>query len=142
NPLHTLSASLEMMELESLPKEKRKQYHANAKNQIDRISRLFKDLVTLQRYDSDSYFIETRTFDLAAIAAHMQEWHSARANKKGLELKIETHPCKALGDAAKIEQVIDNLVSNALKYTNEGAVSLHYFKKDNRVFVDVSDTGI
>src|SRR5699024_7376285 len=93
NPLHTLSASLEMMELESLPKEKRKQYHTNAKNQIDRISRLFKDLVTLQRYDSDSYFIETRTFNLAAIAAHMQEWHSARANKKGLELKIETHPC-------------------------------------------------
>src|SRR6056297_1524855 len=60
NPLHTISASLEMLEMDNLSEEKRKKYHINAQKQVDRISRLFKDLLTLQRYDSDEYFIEEK----------------------------------------------------------------------------------
>lgn len=142
NPLHTISASLEMLELEELSEEKREKYHKNAQNQVDRISRLFKDLVTLQRYDSDEYFIEKQTFDLATISAHMREWYAEKAAEKGLKLSIDQKSCKAVGDPGKIEQVIDNLVSNAIKYTNEGSVFLKYYQKDGQVEVKVEDTGI
>jgi signal transduction histidine kinase len=138
NPLHTISASLEMLELDGLSDKKRKQYYKNAGDQVQRINRLFKDLKALQQYDSDEYFIEEHPFDLAEISNHMQEWHG----EKGLRLSVDMQPCYALGDKDKIEQVIDNLISNAIKYTNEGSVNLHYFKEGKKITVEVSDTGI
>ena len=142
NPLHTISASLEMSEMDNLSDEKRRKYHKNARKQVERISRLFKDLVTLQRYDSDEHFIEKKEFDLAEIAAHMQELYEDQAGEKGIDLEVDTQACMVLGDPGKIEQVIDNLVSNALKYTSEGKIALRYYKKGARVAVSVSDTGI
>jgi signal transduction histidine kinase len=142
NPLHTISASLEMLELDKLSDEKAQQYRRNAQSQVERINRLFKDLVTLQRYDSDEYFIEKKTFDLANISGHMQEWYGEKAREKGLELQVDCKACKTVGDPGKIEQVIDNLVSNAIKYTNEGSVYLTYYQKNGRVEVKVEDTGI
>lgn len=142
NPLHTISASLEMLEMQELPKEDRVKYLSNAKKQVERISRLFKDLVTLQRYDSDEYFIEKKEFDLSEIGTHMLEWHGERAEEKNLELKVRTQPCKALGDPGKIEQVIDNLVSNAIKYTNEGSIQVNYYREGEEIVCEVQDTGI
>lgn len=142
NPLHTISASLEMLELDGLSEEKRQKYRTTVQKQVDRISRLFKDLLTLQRYDSDEYFIEEKTFDLSTISRHMQEWHAEKAEKKGLDLEIDTRPCKTVGDPGKIEQVVDNLISNAIKYTNEGTVALRYFKENGQVVVEVEDSGI
>ncbi len=142
NPLHNISGALEMLELKELPKEKKEKYMRSAKNQTKRISRLFKDLKTLQRYDSDQYFIEKQQFELSAVAQHMKEWHDDRARRKGITLKVDAHSCKAIGDPGKIEQVLDNLVSNAIKYTNEGEVNLHYAEQEDGIRVEVSDTGI
>jgi len=142
NPLHTISGSLEMLEMDGLPKEKRKKYHANAKKQVERISRLFKDLVTLQRYDSDESFIEKKEFDLSEIGTHMAEWYEEKAAAKGINLQVSTHSCKAMGDPGKIEQVVDNLVSNAVKYTNGGSIKVDYYLNGEQVVVEVVDTGI
>ena len=141
NPLHNITAALEMLELKELPADKKKRYITTAQKQTERISRLFKDLKTLQRYDSDEYFVETKVFDLARVAEHMVEWHSGRAGQKKIRLKIDTHSCKTIGDPGKIEQVIDNLISNALKYTNEGEVHLDYKAQNGEVRVEVRDTG-
>ncbi|HYW34639.1 MAG TPA: HAMP domain-containing sensor histidine kinase [Balneolaceae bacterium] len=142
NPLHTISASLEMLELDELPAEKEKQYRKNAQSQVQRINRLFKDLKTLQQYDSDDHFIEKQVFDFADISSHMKDWYDGEAREKGLNLSVDTHSCKAIGDPGKIEQVLDNLISNAIKYTNEGSVDLHYFEDNDQLSVEVSDTGI
>lgn len=142
NPLHTISGALEMLGLEDITPQKKERYIKTAQKQTDRISHLFKDLKTLQRYDSDEYFVETDKFDLSHIAKHMKEWYGDRANEKGIELEIDDHHCKVIADAGKIEQVIDNLVSNALKYTNKGRVSLCYSAQNGSVIVEVTDTGI
>ncbi len=142
NPLHTISASMEMLEMDNLSDEKRKKYHANARKQVERLGRLFRDLVTLQRYESDEYFIEKQEFDLSDIAGHMLEWYGDIAEEKGIELEVDTHSCAAIGDPGKIEQVIDNLVSNAIKYTGEGSIRLRYGSEDGVITVRVEDTGI
>lgn len=142
NPLHTISGSLEMLEVDGLPEEKRKKYHANVKKQVERISRLFKDLLTLQRYDSDESFIEKKEFDLSEIGTHMAEWYEDKAAAKGINLQVSTHSCKAMGDPGKIEQVVDNLVSNAVKYTNEGSIKVNYYLDGKQAIVEVKDTGI
>ncbi|WP_441000973.1 sensor histidine kinase [Fodinibius sp. SL11] len=142
NPLHTISGALDMLGLDKLSEEKKSKYIATAKKQTERISHLFKDLKTLQRYDSDEYFVERQEFDLADIARHIQDWYADKAKEKGLELNIADHTCKVVGDPGKIEQVLDNLISNALKYTNEGSVDMTYKKEENQVLISVKDTGI
>lgn len=142
NPLHTISSAIEMLELENLPDEKKTKYLKSAKNQTERINRLFKDLLALQRYDSDKNFIDPQEFDMAMISKHIREWYSDKAKEKDIDLDVNTHSCKVMGDPGKIEQVLDNLISNALKYTNSGKVSLRYSHDEDRVTVEVEDTGI
>jgi signal transduction histidine kinase len=141
NPLHTISASLEMLELDGLSDEKRSKYFANAKSQIQRINQLFKDLKTLQQYDSDEYFVEEKAFDIAEISQNMKEWYGKKACEKSLGLSVDMQSCYVSGDPNKIEQVLDNLISNAIKYTNKGSVDLHYQKNGETVMVEVRDTG-
>lgn len=142
NPLHTIAGSLEMLKMENLTEDKQKKYLFNAQKQTERIHRLFKDLLTLQRYDSDEYFIEQKTFDLSEISKRIHELYDDKAGGKSVRLEIDTHSCKAKGDPGKIEQVIDNLVSNAIKYTAKGFVRLTYQKKKTAITVKVEDTGI
>jgi len=142
NPLHTISGALEMLQLDNLDEGKKQKYIRSAQRQTERITRLFKDLKTLQRYDSDEYFVEMQEFDLAIIARHVDEQYRDQADEKGITLNIDQGACKATGDPGKIEQVIDNLISNAIKYTNEGIVSLCYSCNDDQVVVEVKDSGI
>ncbi|MEX0681751.1 MAG: ATP-binding protein [Balneolales bacterium] len=142
NPLHTIMGSLEMLELPDLNDEKRRKYVKNLQSQANRIGRLFKDLMTLQRYDSDENFVIREHVNMADIAGTVAEWYYETARRKGVEMKIDTHPCMVYADPGKIEQVLDNLVSNAIKFTNEGSVSMTYNDDGNRVEVAITDTGI
>jgi signal transduction histidine kinase len=144
NPLHTISGSLEMLQIESLEPAQREHYLQTAARQTERISRLFKDLVTLQRYDSDSYFIEKQVFDLCQVMNQVIELYRAEAERKGIELVYEKSSRYVVGDPGKIEQVVDNLLSNAVKYTSEGTIRVDVIEDeaDDTVIVSVKDTGI
>ena len=142
NPLHTIAGSLEMLEMGDLSDEKRKEYIETASRQTERINRLFKDLVTLQRYDSDSYFIEKKVFDIGESLKNVMALYDSRAAEKGIDLNADTGRCMVYADPGKIEQVLENLVSNAVKYTNKGKIKIRVEEGDEDVAVRVSDTGI
>ena len=142
NPLHTISGALEMLELENLPPEKKKQYMVTAQKQIRRVARLFEDIKTLQRYDFDESFINKKDFDLNDLVKEVEQAYQPIAHKKGLELDTSgTFSCRVNADPDKLEQVLDNLVSNGIKYTQTGKVQVSFEKKDEVVEVSVSDTG-
>ena len=142
NPLHTIMASMELLESGRLDVEKQRRYIQNAKGQAERMSSLFKDLLTLQRYDSDENFIQSQWFDLHRITSHLEGIYLDEFQQKGIRFIIQKTPCRVLADAPKIEKVLDNLISNAIKYTSEGEVSLAYQVKDKKVTITVSDSGI
>lgn len=142
NPLHTIAGSLEMLQMDDIPDQQRKHYLSTAFKQTERIHRLFKDLVTLQRYDSDSYFIEKKEFNLSGILAQIFELYYPLAKEKQIELKIDTTSYHVFGDPDKIEQVLDNLVSNAIKYTNEGSIEIRCRQTGEEVNIEVRDSGI
>ena len=142
NPLHTISGSLEMLQLKNLAPEQRQRYLETAARQTERINRLFKDLMTLQRYDSDSYFIEKKPFDLQLTLVDIEEMFRNQAAEKGLDLIVDKKPVTVYADPNKIEQVLENLVSNAIKYTNSGHVKVSLSETDSDVTLKVEDTGI
>jgi len=142
NPLHTIMGSLEMLELPALDDERRRKYVRNVRSQAERIGRLFKDLMTLQRYDSDENFVIREHVNLSELVDNVSEWYREAARNKGVELKTDNHSCMVYADPGKIEQVLDNLVSNAIKFTNNGTISINYSNVGEKVEVSVRDTGI
>ncbi|MDR9410366.1 MAG: ATP-binding protein [Balneolaceae bacterium] len=142
NPLHTISGALEMLEMHDLDEDQKIKYIKTASRQTHRINRLFKDLVTLQRYDSDDHFIEKKSFDLQLLIHTLQELLEPDAEDKGLSLICETEPIRVLGDPNKIEQVLENLISNAIKFTNNGHIRLNTKEKTDSVIIEIEDTGI
>ncbi|MAL18187.1 MAG: two-component sensor histidine kinase [Balneola sp.] len=142
NPLHTISGALEMLELENLQPEKKTQYMVTAQKQIRRIARLFEDIKTLQRYDFDENFINREIVDLQEIVKEVFTVYQPLAQKKELSLKTKNLESSfVLADSDKMEQVLENLVSNAIKYTLTGKIEIGFTKSDEVVEVYVKDSG-
>ncbi len=142
NPLHVIMGSLEMLELKELSDSKKARFIQNAKSQIERLSRLFIDLKTLQRYDSDQKFVQPAPFNVAEAVRHVGEWYQEPATQKGIKLHIEADARYVFGDQGKIEQVLDNLVSNAVKYSQARNIRIRAKMQQEQVLVEVSDDGI
>ncbi|MCC5907488.1 MAG: HAMP domain-containing histidine kinase [Balneolaceae bacterium] len=142
NPLHTIAGSIEMLMMDNLDENQKRKYLLTASRQTHRINRLFKDLVTLQRYDSDEQFIEKRRFDIKKVIGLIKELLESEAEEKGLDLTAETKSHIVTADPGKIEQVLENLVSNAIKFTNEGSIQIISKDAGDSIIVEVEDTGI
>lgn len=141
NPLHTLMASLDMARLEQIPAEKRVQYLENARHQTDRLSRLFNDLLTLQRFDADAAPVHLQAVELNPMLGKLRDVYADLADQKGLTLDIPSTDAVVSADAGKLEQVLDNLISNAVKYVNQGRVWVEVNPTSDGVDVSVGDTG-
>jgi len=142
NPLHTIAGSLEMLQIGNLDEHQKKKYLRTAERQTQRIHRLFKDLVTLQRYDSDDQFIQKKRFDIKNAIQMIADPHESEAEDKKLQLKTDNSSFMVYADPDKIEQVLENLLTNAIKFTNEGEIEISAARKGEQVIVEVKDTGI
>jgi signal transduction histidine kinase len=143
NPLHTISGAMEMLQVEGLSEEKKRQYLATAEKQIDRVVRLFQDIKSLQRYDMDDSFIQKTEFDINHLIRDVVKTYTPIAEEKGLRLKfVSGKELLVEADYDKIEQVLDNLVSNAIKYTVDGNITVLSNRKGETVEISVKDSGI
>src|SRR5260370_3347496 len=81
-------------------------------------------------------------FAVAAVFEELRAEFASIAASKGLQLEIE--PCDGLvhGDSALVEQILRNLISNALEYTREGYVRLRCLRGGAFVRIEVLDTGV
>jgi len=142
NPLHTISGTLEMLQLEGISDQDRKKYLQSAMNQSDRLNRLFKDLMMLQRAELDDQFLNLKSFDLSETALRIQDAYEGLLLESEVKLIMEVPKTYVYADKDKIEQVLENLISNAIKYTPKGSVHLRAKERANDILVEVIDTGI
>jgi len=83
--------------------------------------------------------------DLADIAQHVVEEHQTEAASKSLELTVETGDgdARIVGDEIRLHQMIDNLVANAMKYTDKGGkITVHVNRQGDTVICRVQDNGV
>lgn len=142
NPLHTIAGSLEMLQTTKLTDEQKEKYLMTAERQTHRINRLFRDLVTLQRYDSDENFIQKQRFSIHNVIDMIVDTHESEAKEKKIALVVTHNSQEVIGDPDKIEQVIENLVNNAIKYTNSGTVEINVIDQTEQIIIEVKDSGI
>ena len=107
---------------------------------------LLNDILDLARIESGKVSLEAEPFLPAEVAARVVRLHGANATKKGLRLAVDVAPeaaGQAVGDAARIQQILHNLVGNAIKFTEAGEVTVAVARSpDDALVFTVADTGI
>ncbi|WP_421933828.1 response regulator [Phenylobacterium sp.] len=105
---------------------------------------LLNDLLDLSKMEAGRMSIETVPFDLDALVEDTTAFWRAEAEKKGLTLErlgAETLPACVAGDPTRLRQILNNLISNAIKFTDRGAVILAVSHKGEAFRFAVADTG-
>ena len=105
---------------------------------------LVSNLLDLSRLETEALDLRAIAVDLRAVVDGVAARHRAGAEARGLTLgaDIGAHPVTVQGDPSRIEQVVDQLLSNAVKFTAEGGVEVRLCEADGQVRLTVSDTGV
>jgi PAS domain S-box-containing protein len=130
--------------------DKQKEYLSAIKMSGDALIVLINDILDLAKVDAGKMTFERVPFKLAASISAMLHVFETKIQEKNLELVTEYDtniPEVLLGDPVRLHQIILNLVSNAIKFTSKGkiTVSVHLFDEDEEsttVEFAISDTGI
>ncbi|MBA8884569.1 hybrid sensor histidine kinase/response regulator [Dokdonella fugitiva] len=106
--------------------------------------RLVNDSLDIARIDAGKFVLEDQPYDPVALGREVIELEQPVAQAKGVALALqvaEAVPEKVWGDALRIRQILLNLLSNALKFTEHGHVELALMRYGDRLRYRVSDTG-
>lgn len=142
NPLHTLLGTLELLELPGVSADDRARHYGVLRGQLERLNHLFDDLMTLVRADQDPGFLKPRPLDLAAVAQQLEGTYRPLIEAQGLAFRVEAAPVAAVADPVRLEQILTNLLSNALKFTPAGSITLSVQPTAEGAQVMVADTGV
>jgi two-component system, OmpR family, phosphate regulon sensor histidine kinase PhoR len=139
-PLTVIRAYSETM-LDDDDKDLRGRYLTRIVNEVDRLSSLTQDLLILSTAESSP--IRKGACDLGGAIRYALTLLKSSAEEKGLSLEYRGPECLLIeANSSQINQVVLNLVENALKYTSEGGVLVELSSNDLEVRFDVTDTGL
>lgn len=105
---------------------------------------LLNDMLDLSKIEAGRFVLEPRPFRLRALLDSLVRLFEPAATTKGLELKLSTAPELAdayIGDETRIRQVLANLISNAVKFTDQGGILVEARPDPGGLWLAVSDTG-
>ena len=109
-----------------------------------RLLRLVGDLLFVAQVEAGKLALERTRADLEEIARDAIDAVRPRAEEQDIQLVLEAAPVPALaGDPGRLGQMLDNLISNAIKFTPpQGRVTVRLAAEGDRAVLEVSDTGI
>ncbi|MBU7318848.1 cell wall metabolism sensor histidine kinase WalK [Paenibacillus oleatilyticus] len=146
-PLTTIKSYLEALEDGALEEPQLAGKFVNvARNETERMIRLVTDLLQLSRLDSKQAIISKETTDVTEMLEEVADRFSFQLEQRmiAIEIDVEKHVGEIMLDRDRIDQVLDNLVSNAIKYTPEGGhIRIHAGRREHAVLeISVQDNGI
>jgi len=109
---------------------------------IGSMSKLLSALLDISKLEAGAIEPEPRIVPVAQVLATMEQEFGALASSKGLELQVAACEEYVHTDPALLEQILRNLVSNAIKYTRAGGVRLRAMVTPPWIDIEVIDTGI
>jgi len=124
--------------------EKQKNMLERSTRRISELLTLISDLLDIPRIETGQIVQEMKEVSLRQAIKHSLESQRSLAQEKGVRIKVELPEGlpKIKGSASRLQQVINNLVNNAINYTPEGTITIRVQEKANHLLVEVMDTGI
>ncbi|MCH8180364.1 MAG: hypothetical protein IIA02_11355 [Proteobacteria bacterium] len=147
NPLNGLLGFTQLLSRSPLTEHQR-----NHVEQVSRcgtaIHKIIGDMLDFSRLEANPSALEVRAFDAQQVAREVVEMLSSVAQQKGVPIVLECPPrLEAVGDALRVQQVLLNLLGNALKFTSQGQVTVRCKAVPTAtgqaaLHVEVQDSGI
>lgn len=142
-PLTTIKGFVETIE-EEIKEIDQKNYIEIIKRHTNRMNQMIQDLMLLSELEEKKKELEISEIDLETIIVNILKIFKERIKKKKLKLDIDIDPKlpKLPAERFKIEQLLINLLDNAVKYTEEGSISISAIKENDYLKLQIQDTGI
>jgi len=109
---------------------------------VDALEGLFSELLDITKIDSGNIEVHPQGFEMADILRKIRLHFEPTAFEKGLALRLRGGQRVVHGDPVLVERIVRNLVSNAIRYTNDGSVLVACRQRGDKVLVQVWDTGL
>ncbi|MGZ6486394.1 MAG: response regulator [Pseudobdellovibrio sp.] len=144
-----ISAILGFADLLSLPEqteEERLQWCERIKHNGQHLLRLINDILNLAKVESGQFAIENQTVDLIGFINDIEVSNGTLARDKKLDFNFFLEspvPEKFLTDPTRLKQITNNVIGNAVKFTEKGSVSIRmgFMKAPGLLYFDIVDTG-
>lgn len=116
----------------------------STKRNIDRLVRIINNLLDISKIEAGKLEMSRRTCDVSDVIRQAVSSFSARAGDRRLKLEAGMPDCPIVAevDPDMIAQVVSNLIDNAIKFTDEGKVSVTLKRSESGIEISVEDTGI
>jgi len=143
-PLHGLLATLEMMRAEPQSPQQLQERLAVARLSARSLLKIANDILDLTRIDSGHFALQHELFSLGRLLQETIDASKAQADSLHLNVSMqlpERLPRSFHGDPVRLKQIMNNLISNALKCTRRGGIHLSVKYDGQQISIDVIDTG-
>lgn len=144
NPLNVIRNYLSMLvDEDEFDLDLQKIYPAMLRSS-ERMLQIIQNFLSLDRIERAAEHQTAEPFDLARVASKVVEEFASRAGQKSrqIDISVPDHACMVKGDPAQIYEAISNFVSNAVKYTPDGAyIGVSLKVKDEVAYLEVNDNG-
>ena len=144
SPLTSIKGYLEAIQDGTIPPEMLDKYIGTMLFETERLTKLTSNILTLNELDPKSVRLDISTFDLNSIIRHTVETFEGTCKKKGIKFNItyanSVQNVKA--DKGRIQQVIYNLIDNAIKFSKENSyIYITVREKGEKAQISIKDTG-
>ena len=115
-----------------------------AKRNVDRLARLINDVLDFQKLEAGRVEFSMKENDISEVIEEVRETMNPLTREKGINLIAKPgEKLPRIGfDRDRIIQVLTNLINNAVKFTEKGAITVDAYKEGNVIHVSVKDTGL
>jgi signal transduction histidine kinase/CheY-like chemotaxis protein len=139
-PMHAVNVYLDLVNIDGLPMAERKSL-LKIKNSITTLNAMFDALLNISKLDADVMQVNERVFRLDELASTLRDLLETKATNKGLTFNILCPDVMVRGDKLLLQQIMTNLIANAIQYTERGAVEVNFEVDQARLVLEVRDTG-
>lgn len=143
-PLTSIKMFSEMMARGRVQKvEKIQEYSTLIGKEASRLENLIGAILNYTRMEHGSDAFKWERIDFSICAQKVYEAVENIGTEKGLKMQASFEPCcMVMGDYTALYSLAQNLIENAIKYTNEGNISVKTYSEDNLVVFSVTDSGV
>jgi signal transduction histidine kinase/CheY-like chemotaxis protein len=145
NPLAGITGAVQILRAPNVEQRISEQAKSILFRQTSHVTRLVDDLLDVSRFLHGKIHVVKQPLDLGDLTARVGQAHRLLCEGEGKTLHVSCpdEPLTVAGDSARLTQVLDNLLSNARKFTPPGGtIELSCTRQDNRAVLLVRDTGI
>lgn len=144
SPLTSIKGFVEAIIDGTVPPEMQEKYLKIVVGETERLEKLTQSLLTLDKLDSRGRPIHKTTFDINGVIKNTAATFegSCRSKRITIELHLQSEPLLVNADLEQIQQVLYNLIDNAIKFSpNDASVKVETYERHETVFVSVKDKG-